>query len=270
MSSFLPRVSSRGTLAEKEDTLARNEDTLARNEGTFASRILEAMRLPTTPATTLLRELRDEARQHYRSGRVIIAVDGIDGAGKTVFADALAEVFAEDGSAVFRASIDDFHRPRADRYARGRHSPEGFYRDSFDYSTFRRVLIDPFREGGQTGASTGFQLAAFDLERDTAVETAWTTAPRDAVLIVDGIFLHRPELRGIWNWSIWLDVPIDVAAQRLALRDGSDPNPSAASNARYRNGQELYLEEAQPRTEASVIVDNTDLAHPHRVFADYC
>ena len=132
--------------------------------------MLEAMRLPITPATTFLRELRDEVRQHYRGGRVIIAVDGIDGAGKTVFADALAEVFAEDGSAVFRASIDDFHRPRVERYARGRRSPEGFYRDSFDYSTFRRVLIDPFREGGQTGATTGFQLAAFDLERDTPVE----------------------------------------------------------------------------------------------------
>ena len=233
-------------------------------------RMLEAMRLPITPATTLLRELRDEVRQHYRSGRVIIAVDGIDGAGKTVFADALAEVFAEDGSAVFRASIDDFHRPRVERYARGRRSPEGFYRDSFDYSTFRRVLIDPFREGGQTGASTGFQLAAFDLERDTAVEAAWTTAPRDAVLIVDGVFLHRPELRGLWNWSVWLDVPVDVAFQRMALRDGTDPSPSAPSNARYRDGQELYLKEAEPRTEAYVIVDNTDLAHPHRVFADYC
>jgi len=228
------------------------------------------MRLPITPATTLLRGLRDEARQHYRGGRVIIAVDGIDGAGKTVFADALAEVFAEDGSAVFRASIDDFHRPRAERYARGVRSPEGFYRDSYDYSTFRRVLIDPFRDGAQTGATTGFQLAAFDDARDSPVEAAWTTAPRDAVLIVDGIFLHRPELRGLWNWSIWLDVPIDVAYRRMALRDGSDPNPSAPANTRYRDGQELYLKDATPREQAPVIIDNTDLAHPRRVFADSC
>lgn len=228
------------------------------------------MRLPITPATTLLRGLRDEVRQHNRGGRILIAVDGIDGAGKTVFADALADVFAEDGSAVFRASIDDFHRPRIERYARGRTSPEGFYRDSYDYATFRRVLIDPFREGTQTAGTTGFQLAAFDVARDTPVESAWTTAPRDAVLIVDGIFLHRPELRGLWNWSVWLDAPIDVAAQRLALRDGTDPNPSAPSNKRYRDGQELYLKEAEPRTAASAIVDNTDLAHPQRVFADYC
>ena len=56
----------------------------------------------------------------------------------------------------------------------------------------------------------------------------------------------------------------------MALRDGSDPNPSAPSNARYRDGQELYLKEADRATEASAIVDNTDLAHPRRVFEDYC
>src|SRR5687768_17695334 len=110
------------------------------------------MRLPVTPTTTLWRGLRDRVRRQNAGGRVIVAVDGIDGAGKTVFADGLAETFAETGAAVFRASIDDFHRPRSERYARGRMSPEGFYRDSFDYPTFRRVLVDPFRDGAQAGA----------------------------------------------------------------------------------------------------------------------
>ena len=223
------------------------------------------MRLPVTPTTTLWRELRDRVRRRNAGGRVIVAVDGLDGAGKTVFADGLAEVFAETGDAVFRASIDGFHRPRSERYLRGRTSPEGFYRDSFDYATFRRVLIDPFRDGAQTAATTGFQLAAFDVVRDAPVESQWVTAPLDAVLVVDGIFLHRPELRDLWDWSIWLDVPFDVSYARMALRDGSDPDPDAPSNARYRQGQEIYLREARPREAASVIVDNVDLAHPRIV-----
>lgn len=228
------------------------------------------MRLPVTPTTTLLRELRDEVRQHYPGGRIVLAVDGTDGAGKTTFADSFAEVFAEDGSAVYRASIDDFHRPRAERYARGKDSAEGFYRDSYDYSLFRRVLIEPFREGVQTGASTGFQLAAFDVRRDAPLEAQWTTAPRDAVLIVDGVFLLRPELRGLWNWSVWLEVRVEVAYARMALRDGSDPDPSAPSNARYVGGQALYARESRPATAASAIVDNTDLAHPVRSYRDFC
>ena len=78
------------------------------------------MRLPITPLTELQRGLRDDVRRWFPAGRVILGVDGIDGAGKTVFADSLAAVFAEDGSSVFRASMDDFHRPRAERYALGR------------------------------------------------------------------------------------------------------------------------------------------------------
>jgi len=220
------------------------------------------MRLPVTPTTTLWRELRDRVRRRYPAGRVIIAIDGLDGAGKTVFADGLAEVFAETGDAVFRAGIDGFHRPRAERYASGRRSPEGFYRDSYDYATFRRVLIDPFRDGAQTAGTTGFQLTAFDLARDAPVESQWVTAPLDAVLVVDGIFLNRAELQDLWDWSVWLDVPVGVAYARMALRDDSDPDPDAPSNARYRQGQELYLAEARPREAASVIVDNADLAHP--------
>jgi len=228
------------------------------------------MRLPITPATTLWRALRDEVRRDYRAGRVILGIDGIDGAGKSTFADGFAETFAEEGVAVYRASIDDFHRPRAERYAGGRTSPEGFYRDSFDYATFRRVLIDPFRDGAQTGATTGFQLAAFDVARDAPLSAQWVTAPRDAVLIVDGIFLHRTELRGIWHWSLWLDVPFEVAYARMAERDGCDPDPLASSNRRYYEGQGLYRRDAQPEAAASAIVDNADFAHPVRVYRDFC
>ncbi|WP_127820475.1 uridine kinase [Microbacterium sp. CPCC 204701] len=223
------------------------------------------MRLPATPTTTLWRELRDDIRRQYPAGRVIVAVDGIDGAGKSVFADGLAETFAETGDAVFRASIDGFHRPRAERYARGRHSPEGFYRDSYDYATFRRVLIDPFRDGAQTAGATGFQLSAFDVVRDAPAESQWVSAPRDAVLVIDGIFLHRPLLRDLWDWSLWLEVPFDVAYTRMAVRDGCDPDPDAPTNARYRRGQDLYLREAAPREAASVVVDNSDFAHPRRI-----
>jgi uridine kinase len=228
------------------------------------------MRLPVTPTTTLWRELRDEVRHLYGGGRVVVAVDGVEGAGKSTFADGLAEVFAEAGSAVYRAGLEGFHRPRAERFAQGRKSAAGYYRDSFDYATFRRVLIDPFRDGAQTAGTTGFQLSAFDVVRDAPVEAQWVTAPRDAVLIVDGVFLHRPELRDLWDWSIWLDVPEAVAAARLAIRDGGDPDPSAPAGALHREARAIYERESQPELAASAIVDNSDLSHPRREYRDFC
>jgi uridine kinase len=224
------------------------------------------MQLPPTPRIEFLRELVGEIAHNYGHGRTIVAVDGIDGAGKTSFGDDLAAVFREAGHDAFRASMEDFHRSRADRYRNGRESPASFYRDSFDYRTFERVLVDPFRMAG----SAGFQTAAWDVKRDAPTLTRWITGQPDGVLIVDGVFLNRPELRGIWNYSILLEVPWDVAYARLAERDARDPNPDALANARYREGQELYFAEANPRQYADALVDNADPAHPKRIFADSC
>lgn len=221
--------------------------------------------MPTNPTTTLLREVRDEIRRSFRGGRVIVAVDGRDGAGKSEFADGLAEAFDELDIAAFRASADGFHRPRAERYARGLASADGFYRDSYDYETMRRVLIDPFRDGAQTSATTGFQLAAWDADRDAPVESRWVTAPADAVLVIDGLFLLRPELRGLWDFSVWLDVPVEQAFARLAERRGIPADPEAPANARVHGGQELYESEAWPVAVASIIIDNVDPARPRRV-----
>ena len=207
-----------------------------------------------------------EFAQHYGLGRTSLAVDGPDGAGKTRFADDLATAFRREGFEVFRASIDDFHQPRELRYRHGRYSAEGYYRDAFDYSLFRRVLAEPFRMGG----STGFQLRGFDLDRDVPFESDWATGPADAILIVDGVFLNRLELRGLWNFSIWLDADPGVRLARMVERDDADPDPDAESNRRYSDAQRLYVRDAHPNTRASAIVDNTDADAPVRRYADYC
>lgn len=213
-----------------------------------------------------LHALAEEVLQNYGHGRVIVAIDGADGAGKTVFADGLAEAFRSLGHTVFRASIDDFHQPRQLRYAKGRDSADGFFEDSYDYAAFRRLLIEPFR----AGRSAAFQTRYFDLDQDAVLPAETVQAPADAFLLVDGIFLLRPELRGIWNFSIWLDAPDDVRRERMIERDGSHPESDEPRGRRYLGGQERYQRESSPRSAASAIVDNTDYEHPRRVFADSC
>jgi uridine kinase len=163
------------------------------------------------------------------------------------------------GHAVFRASIDAFQRPRAEREARGEHDPLGYYEDAFDYDQLRRVLIEPFRMAG----GAGFTTAAFDRRRDTPLELQWQSGPHDATLIVDGVFVNRPELRGIWNSSIWLDVDREAADERL--RDSA-----GQVSPRFRGAQALYAAQADPRDLATTVVDDTDPQFPRRVFLDRC
>lgn len=179
-----------------------------------------------------------------------VAVDGVDGAGKTVFADELAAVLRDRDTLVIRASVDGFHNPPGVRYRRGRRSPEGFFLDSYDYDTLRAVLLDPL----STRGSGRYVTAVYDVDAEEPVEVPVKTAPEDAVLIFDGIFLHRPELRGYWDLSVFLDVPFEVSIPRGAQRGYGDPDPDAASNRRYVEGQRLYLAECRPAGHASIVV----------------
>jgi uridine kinase len=174
-----------------------------------------------------------------RDRRVLVAVDGLDGAGKTTFGDALAELVARP---VVRASADDFLNPAVVRYRLGRESPEGFYRDSVDLRALTGLLLAPFAAGDP------FRRASHHIARDQPVDAPLEEAPAGATLILDGLFLHRPELRDRWDLSILLDVPPAVAAERLLTREGKP------TRDRYVRGQELYFEDAQPAAHASLVL----------------
>ncbi len=189
---------------------------------------------------------------------VRVAVDGVDGAGKTVFADELAAALAARGRPVLRASVDGFHRPRAVRHRRGRDSPEGFWLDSYDYDRLVAELLAPLGDPADSAVRT----AVFDWRADRAVDAPPVRMPPGSVLVLDGIFLHRDELRAYWDFSVYLHVDFAVSVARMAARDGSPADPTHPANRRYVEGQRRYLTACAPAQRASVVVDNTDLARP--------
>lgn len=222
------------------------------------------MARPTPARRDVIASLADEILHNYAHGRVLVAIDGVDGSGTTAFAADLVARLERRGHAAFHARIDDFHAPRELRYARGESSGPGRYEDSYDYSAFRRVLVEPFRMAG----STGFVSAFWDWRREQPVEPKWLTAPEDAILVVNGVFLQRPELRGLFHYAVWLDVPFAQAWQRLVEADPAAHDDTA--RARSEAGIKLYLKQVKAAELADAVFDNRDPAHPKRVFADSC
>ncbi len=194
-----------------------------------------------------LRAVAEEIVALLGDGIVLVAVDGVDGAGKTVFADELARLLQVCHVAVIRASIDGFHNPPSIRYARGRTSPEGFHLDSYDYDAVRRVLLDPLGRHGDRRIVS----AIYDVVDEQPVAHAVELAPAGSVLVFDGIFLHRKELQEYWDYSIFLDVDFSVSIPRGALRGRGNPDPNASVNQRYVEGQRRYLQRCRPQSRAT-------------------
>jgi len=193
---------------------------------------------------------------------VRVAIDGPDAAGKTVLADELTPLIERSGRTVIRASIDGFHRARAERLARGPESPEGYFRDSFDYPAFRAVLLDPLGPGG----NREYRRRVFDFRTDMPVEAPLEAAPANAVLVVDGVFLLRRELVDLWDFSVFVAAPFAATQRRAAERDAAQFGGEEATlrryAARYVPGQQIYFAVAHPQDHADVVVDNEDPDRP--------
>lgn len=209
-----------------------------------------------------LHRLADLVAAVRRPHTVRVAVDGVDAAGKTTLADELRPLLEARGRPVLRASVDGFHLTRAERYRRGPTSPEGYYRDSFNYDAFRRELLESLGPGGDRR----FRARVFDLHADEPVDEPRQEAPEGAVLLVDGVFLLRPELAGLWDFRILVEVEPAEALRRAVLRDedlfGSPDEALRRYRSRYVPGQQLYRAEVDPGALADVVFENSDVAAP--------
>jgi uridine kinase len=223
----------------------------------------------STPARrAVLRRVADRIVEHVlRDDRMaVVGIDGIDGAGKSTFADELAGELRRRGVATDRASIDSFHRPRAERWAAGRTSPIGFYRDSHDLDQLHSRLLDPLTD------HRPYVTGVFDEPTDRRIDIRWHDPVAGGVMVFDGIFLHRPELAGAWDLSVWLDGIARVRARRTEIAlDGCPDDPALrlvhfvgwwARFDRYVTGQRIYLDEVDPASLADLVIDNNDFARP--------
>jgi uridine kinase len=211
--------------------------------------------------TETLEQVAALVERRPRRHTLRVAIDGVDAAGKTTFANDLAKALRRRDVSVVRASIDGFHHPASVRHRRAEIDPaRSYYEDSFDYEALRDLLLEPLGEPGTHTVRT----AIFDFLTDRPVDRPPALVAGAAVLLFDGVFLLRPELAGCWDLTVFLRVEADVALARAVSRDsvrlGNDVE--RRYRERYLLGQQLYSSAVRPEAFADIVIDTTDPARP--------
>ncbi|HEY1346048.1 MAG TPA: hypothetical protein VGF54_13755 [Streptosporangiaceae bacterium] len=208
--------------------------------------------------TVVLQRLARMITGIERPHPVRVGVDGFSAAGKSTLADELAAMVAGRGRACLRADLDDFKRPRAERPP----GPAGFYHGSFDLDAIRTFLLSPLGPGGDRHV----RLKFFDQQSQAPFPVEVQSVPAGAIVIADGGYLLRPELGGLWDFRIFVEIDFGLVLARGAARDSAWMDSAQAAAERYRRyyipAERMYDAEADPRSQADVIVDNRDVAGP--------
>ena len=193
-----------------------------------------------------------------------VGLDGPSAAGKTTLADALADLVQSTTTRpVVRASIDDFHRPgHKFRSIRGEWTTQSYYDKGYDYLAFRDLVLRPLGAGGNRRVRT----AVFDSFHDAPIPEHWQVASENAILIVDGVYLQRQELRSDWDSLIWLEVDAEAMISRARRRDVAWVGSADEVERRYRRRvlqtHALYKSLVDPEAHADAVIDTTDLNAP--------
>jgi len=111
-----------------------------------------------------------------------------------------------------------------------------------------------------------YRTQTFDLENDLPIEQIPLLSPADAILLVDGTFLQRPELRDGWDIVIFVKTTERTSELRGIGRDADRLGGQDASHRlyveRYLPAFDLYERLCAPERNADILLVNEDFQHP--------
>jgi len=184
---------------------------------------------------------------------LLVGVSGIDGCGKGYLAAQLEAHLALHGVIPVVLNVDGWLNLPEKRFDQ-RAPAENFYKHAVRFDEFFAQLVLPLRD-----------RRSVHLEADFVEETASHYRRRTydfkdvSVVLVEGIFIFKPQYRKYFDLAIWVDCSFPTALARAIDRaqEGlSAANTIAAYQTIYFPAQTIHLSQDHPRETADLILEN--------------
>jgi uridine kinase len=169
--------------------------------------------------------------------RMIAAIDGPGGAGKSTLADGIRAEFAGHVSIV---RCDDFYRPIAEGDVLD--CPQA-YEKYFDWKRLRDDALIPLRDGSPA------KYQRYDWTTDRLAE--WIEVEPRPIVLVEGVYSTRPELRELLAVAIFIDTPRAERIRRMRAR----PQETTSWTERWTAVEDWYFENIAPQHRADLIIE---------------
>lgn len=186
------------------------------------------------------------------SDTVFIGIDGLGGAGKSTISEKLADGLKADGYNAVILHIDDFIHPKAVRYNDNYEEWVCYYNLQWRYDYLIENVVKPIKAGGDYCGD----IELYNKENDTYFKEKLNVPPGTAV-IIEGIFLQRPELDKIFDFMIYIDISEYERLERVLKRDGyigNEQQIKAKYDNRYFPAERKYFSECKPCERADLVI----------------
>lgn len=175
-----------------------------------------------------------------KQSSLLIGIDGLGGSGKTTYAMNLQRQVKN----AIVIHLDDFIHTRKVRYNEQFESWYCYYYLQWRYD----YLIDKLLEPVRNGLAVNDTIELYDKSKDSYLMQKFAI-PVGTTVIVEGVFLQRPELRAYFDKVIYLETDRDTRITRALDRDGyigSNEDIIRHYEQRYFPAEDAYVEQCNP------------------------
>jgi uridine kinase len=187
---------------------------------------------------TVVSEISNRLRELSDSKQcILIGIDGCGGSGKSTFAAELSEVL----EAAPIIHMDDFYKPSQERKTVTNTTLVGW---QFDWQRLKTDVLLSITTRGFA------QYQRYDWNTDSFKETR--TIHACSPIIIEGIYVLRPELLSYYNFRIWVECSKEIRLQRGVERDGEQARSQWEDD--WMKEEEKYLLTCKPHLHAERII----------------
>jgi len=199
------------------------------------------------------------------SARRLIAIDGVDGSGKSMLADRLLGALAESGTPAVVLRVDDFRRPIAWGQD-ARTEADVYYEDYYDLPLLDRAAR-AFLDG-----QPAFEIPVFDSRSERHQGRRAIPFGDGTLALVEGVFAQRVALVRERAAIVYIETSREEARRRILARDTARGRTAAdvthRIEERYFPAQDRYAREHDPLDHVDALIVHERVGAPELARAD--
>ena len=170
----------------------------------------------------------------------VVGINGIDCSGKTTFAKSVSKYFTHHKIENDHLDIDNFNNP------------------AIESETYKAFVSGSW---GEEDLNKYYELI---INYSDAIRTVSESQKKYPLVILEGIFIYKPQLVNLFDLKIYLDIDISLGRKRFTKRRSlkQDKRPFEIYDEIWMLSHIRYESEVHPKLIGDLVIDYNDESKP--------
>ena len=170
----------------------------------------------------------------------VVGINGIDCAGKTTFAKSVSKYFTHHKIENDHLDIDNFNNP------------------AIESETYKAFVSGSW---GEEDLNKYYELI---INYSDAIRAVSESQKKYPLVILEGIFIYKPQLVNLFDLKIYLDIDISLGRKRFTKRRSlkQDKRPFEIYDEIWMLSHIRYESEVHPKQIGALVIDYNDESKP--------